>query len=88
MVPFMWPAPLPLAVPLRTRWVAGLRRLRDARGGLVLTLVWLALITGACRGDTSKTPTEPLIVYCSVDEGFARSVFRVFRERTGVAKPA
>lgn len=67
-------------------WVDFYRTVRQggrvSRLGLLMTVVALAV---GCRKDSPTESSEPVTVYCSVDESFARGVFQVFRERTGIA---
>lgn len=60
------------------------KRLRRRCGlAACLSAVWLPI--GACNRQPEKPTTEapPVLVYCSVDEPFARQVFAAYRERTG-----
>ena len=50
------------------------------------TVLLLVLpVIGGCRPERDADAPQPLIVYCSVDEGFARAVLDSFTKRTGIA---
>ena len=53
------------------------------RKPLCCVVVPLILAAG-CERTADTTPAEKLVVYCSVDEVFARNVFDVYQARTGV----
>lgn len=50
-------------------------------------VIWVAclafLLIGACEPAAQGNKREPVTVYCSVDEAFARRVLELFRTRTG-----
>ena len=60
------------------------RRKIEIRVPLVVALVAVPLLTGwGCDRSSSTESRERLIVYCSVDETFARGVFETYKQRTG-----
>ena len=62
------------------------RRLRSFSIILSLSGVVPASVCTSCRKEAETTTTEPrLIVYCSVDEPFARAVLARFTRQTGIA---
>jgi len=50
--------------------------------GFISCLVILA-VSGACKRDGEVPNSDPLVLYCSVDEAFARNVIEAYQQRTG-----
>ncbi|MBN1345289.1 MAG: extracellular solute-binding protein [Phycisphaerae bacterium] len=52
----------------------------------LLLIAWIPVIalSGACSKEQSTQQTEAPVVYCSVDEEFARTVFAEFERQTGI----